>query len=127
MDIKDRFFQIRTALDLSQEKFGALIGLSKSSISNIEAGQRAITDRHILLLESQLNVNPSWLTDGEGDMFKTADKDDIEKLVEGTGLNNERKELLYLFLSLPPEDQKIVKKKMLELSLDRLNQDLENK
>ncbi|WP_107926546.1 helix-turn-helix domain-containing protein [Lysinibacillus parviboronicapiens] len=67
--MKDRLLKLRNELKLNQAEFGEKIGLSKASISALESGSRNITDRHIMLLSSEFNVNENWLRSGEGEMF----------------------------------------------------------
>lgn len=66
MSENERIKELRKSLKLSQEEFGEAIGLTKSSISNIEKGVRNVTDQHIKLLVSAFNVNDHWLRTGEG-------------------------------------------------------------
>lgn len=46
------FKEIRMEMRLSQEQFGKAIGLSKSSVSNIEKGFRKVTSKHEKLIEA---------------------------------------------------------------------------
>ena len=66
-----RIKSIRESLNLSQEEMGKAIGLTRSGISNIESGQRAVSERHVKLLHSAFNVNEHWLRTGEGEMFNS--------------------------------------------------------
>lgn len=68
-DINKRFKEIREFLGQSQEAFGDSIGLSKSGISNIEKGDRNVTNKHIKMLSLEHNVNEQWLRTGDGEMF----------------------------------------------------------
>lgn len=65
----ERIKELRKALKLSQESFGNAIGLTKSSISNVEKGVRNVTEQHIKLLSTAYNVSELWLRTGEGEMF----------------------------------------------------------
>lgn len=69
-EIKERIIQLRKQLNLSQEKFGKEIGLSKSGISNIENGTRTISDTHIKIICSTFGVSEEWLRTGK-DLAKT--------------------------------------------------------
>ena len=63
-DINLRVKEIRNKFQLSQEDFGNKLGLSKSSISNIENGTRNVTKKHIKLICTIFNINELWLTTG---------------------------------------------------------------
>lgn len=53
----------------------------KSSISEIESGKAPITERTIISICAQFNVNEEWLRTGKGDMFIIKDKK-FEELYE---------------------------------------------
>lgn len=76
-----RIKEIREALDLRQGEMGKAIGLTRSGISNIESGQRAVSERHIKLLRSAYNINEHWLRTGEGEMFNPV-KPSLDALAE---------------------------------------------
>ena len=78
-----RIKELRKALKKSQEDFGKILGLSKSGISEIEAGRRNVTEQHIIMLKncSDFNVNEKWLRTGEGEMFLPIEREtDIARL-----------------------------------------------
>lgn len=61
---------------LSQEAFGARIGVTGATISRLESGDRAVTDQNILSICREFNVNESWLRTGEGEMFVPRNRSD---------------------------------------------------
>lgn len=67
--MKNRFKQIRKALNLSQTEMGELLGKGLRAIQHYEKGERSIDNTVIILLEKAYNVNPIWLRTGEGKMF----------------------------------------------------------
>lgn len=78
-----RLKELRKALKKSQEDFGKILGLSKSGISEIEAGRRNVTEQHIIMLKncSDFNVNENWLRTGKGEMFLPIEREtDIARL-----------------------------------------------
>ena len=74
-----RFKELRKTLDLSQEEFGKILGLSKSGISEIESGRRNVTDQHLVILKNSKDlekpVNVEWLRTGKGEMFLPMDRE----------------------------------------------------
>ena len=80
--MKTRFKQIRSKLGLSQEEFGNKLGVTKSTISNIENGRFNITDTMIKLLCSEFRVNEDWLRTGAGGDENIFVPDDAQKYVE---------------------------------------------
>lgn len=73
--MKDRFKQIRKALNLSQTEMGELLGKGLRAIQHYEKGERSIDKTVIILLEKVYNVNSDWLINGTGSMF-LEEKDD---------------------------------------------------
>lgn len=106
--MNNRFKEIREKLGFSQEKFGEIIGLSKSGISNIESGQRNVTDKHIKLLCSELNINPDWLRTGEGEMFNESDEFSLDEYAKQNGMSDMDLKIIKGFLDLDPEVRKII-------------------
>ena len=72
----ERLKQLRTVLGLSQEAFGETVGVTKAAISRIESGINSLSDRMILSIVTQHNVNERWLRTGEGVMFIELSKDE---------------------------------------------------
>lgn len=72
--MNERIIQLRKFLNLSQTDFGKQIGISKSSISDIEIGRISISERTIISICSKFNVNEEWLKYGNGNMFLEYDK-----------------------------------------------------
>ena len=75
-----RIKELRKAMNLSQEKFGELLGITKSGVSDIESGRRKVTDQHVIMLTNN-GVSEEWLRTGKGNMFVPKSKnDEISKL-----------------------------------------------
>ena len=89
MTIGERLNYLReNEIKISQEEFGAIIGVSRFSISNYESGKRSLTDRVITDICREFSVNETWLRNGDGPMIrppKTIDNmimEEIAKLVK---------------------------------------------
>lgn len=77
--IGERIKKLRTSdeLNLTLEKFGERVGVTKTAISKIEKNERNTTDQMFKSICREFNVNPEWLRNGTGDMFLELDEDDI--------------------------------------------------
>lgn len=73
--MNDRIKELRKAMNLSQEKFGELLGITKSGVSDIESGRRKVTDQHVIMLANN-GVSEEWLRTGKGSMFVPKSKDE---------------------------------------------------
>lgn len=96
-----RIAEVRKAVNLTQEKFAAQLGLSRNFLWMIEKGDRVPSDRTISDICREFNVNEDWLRTGEGEMFNPQD----EKLAAFVG-------------SLVADDSEPFKRRMVELLAD---------
>lgn len=64
-----RIKEIRKTLKLNGENFGKRLGVTKTAISNIENGNRNVTEQMIKLICNEFNINEKWLRTGSGEMF----------------------------------------------------------
>lgn len=101
----ERIYQLRKELGYNQEKFGNIIGITKSAVSNWESGRRKIPDSSIKLICKEFNVDYIWLTTGQGEMFHQSD-DDVEAAIEDImhGENEFHKNLFKTFAKLGEEE-----------------------
>lgn len=76
----ERIKEIRKSLNLTLEKFGEKIGVTKTAISRIEKGERGCTEQMTKAICREFSVDYIWLTTGEGEMFVDSDDDFIEKI-----------------------------------------------
>lgn len=79
--MNERIKELRNALGLSGEKFGNQIGLTRATISNIENGNRNLTEQSILSICREFNVNEEWLRTGKGDMFSALSQLSLDDLM----------------------------------------------
>ena len=86
--IGSRIYKIRKHFNLSMEKFGKQIGISKGSINNIEKGTTNPSSQTINSICREFNVDYVWLTEGIGDdMFISIPDSKIDQLIEDYGLS----------------------------------------
>jgi len=71
-----RLKKIRNALHLTQEQFGAVLGISKQFYSNIETDRCVLNNEKLVLLYKDYNVNINFLLGGAGNLFN--DKNEID-------------------------------------------------
>lgn len=74
--MKDRIKQLRKELHLSQDEFGARLGVGKSALSRIESGVNNPSEQTIRLICQAFNIRRAWLESGEGPMRLPPDEDD---------------------------------------------------
>ena len=103
--MNERIREVRKHLNLTMEAFGSRIGVSKSTISNIENGNREATEHMIKSICREFGADYMWLTSGEGEMFVESDDeffDRIDRIMAGE--DEARKNLFKSLLYASDED-----------------------
>ena len=107
----ERVKAVRKALGLTLDKFGAKLGVGKSSISAIETGVNNLTDQMAKAICREFAVNYAWLTDELGEMFIEPDMEImgmIDRIM--TGENEFHKNCFRLLAKFTEEDLAAVKR-----------------
>jgi len=89
--MKERVLALRKVLKLNQKEFAQKLGMKRTTLSMIEVGDNALTDKNIKLVCMTFNVNENWLRTGKGEMFVSSPYE---------------KEFFDIYNGLPPEIQK---------------------
>ena len=108
-DINIRITELRKVLNLSMEKFGNQVGITKSSINAIEKGRNNPSEQTIMLICKAYNVSPLWIKEGIGDMFLDFPKTELDRIAQDFALNETDKLLIETFLESSENDRKAIK------------------
>ena len=101
----ERIKEVRNSLGLTLEKFGDRLGVTKVAISNIEKGNRNLTEQMTKSICREFGVDYMWLTTGEGEMFVETDDDFFERIDRiMAGENETRKNMFKALLYATDED-----------------------
>lgn len=101
----ERIKEVRNSLGLTLEKFGDRLGVTKVAISNIEKGNRNLTEQMTKSICREFSVDYIWLTTGDGEMFVDTDDDFIERIDRiMVGEDDVRKNLFKALLEASDED-----------------------
>lgn len=84
--MNERIKEVRSALGISAEKFGAKIGVTRSAISKMELGVCNVSEQSIISICREFNVNEEWLRNGSGEMFNTLSQDEELAYIVGQAL-----------------------------------------
>lgn len=102
--IGQRINVVRKKLNLTLEKFGEKIGISKVSVRAIEKGINNPSEQTIKLICSVYNVDYAWLTQGVGeDIFISIPESKIDQIMEDYGLTEKERPLIRGYLEAPEE------------------------
>lgn len=107
MEMFERVRELRkNHLKLSQEKFGAALGVNRDVIKNIELNLLVRPEQKeplIKLICKTFNVSYEWLTTGQGDMYVQTKQSFIEKLSAEYGLSFTAQKIVECYLNLDDE------------------------
>lgn len=111
MQISDRIRKLRKEhLKLSQEKFGAQLGVSRDVIKNLELNllaRPAQKEPLLKLICSTYGVDENWLRTGEGDMLIETNQTILSEIAEKYHADEEDLKILEIYLKLPAEQRKL--------------------
>lgn len=83
MTVNERIKEVRKESGLTMEKFGERIGVTKSTISNIENGNRNATEHMIKSICREFGYREEWLRDGtEPKQPERLDEDELAEYIE---------------------------------------------
>ncbi len=116
--MNERIRELRKSLNLTMEAFGERIGVSKSTISNIENGNREATEHMIKSICREFGADYMWLTSGEGEMFVESDDDFFEKIDRIMAGENETRKNMFKALLYASDDDIEALARIIELFLN---------
>ena len=105
MTANERVRELRKVLNLSQTKFGEKLGVSKDVIVNIELERVDLKELMLNLICKTFNVNPLWLSEGNGDMFIETPQIIIDDLANEFNLNDTEKKIISNFVNLSESER----------------------
>lgn len=112
--MNERIKELRRHLNLTQEEFGAKIGIKKSAISQLESGKSTPSAQTVSMMCDKFGVNREWLVTGSGPMFRPRTKEEqLGDLFREVALDPDdafRKKIFLGLAKLDPEDWKLVEK-----------------
>lgn len=103
-----RIVELRNKLNLSQDKFGETLGVTRTAVCAWENGRRGVSEQTIISICREFNVNRAWLVEGMGDMFTNIPETVLDELAIQFSLSDEERELVAYFCKLPKEQKNAV-------------------
>ena len=105
--VKDRIGLVRKKINLPQREFAERLNLTRNFVSLLENGDRVPSDRTIMDICREFDVNEHWLRTGEGQMFNELTREEeLTRFFAKTLRNPESKTmraLIYTLAQLPDE------------------------
>lgn len=123
MNEGDRIKKIRIALNLTLEQFGIKVGVTKAAMSNIEKGNRNVTEQMRKAICREFNVNYDYLIYGEGEIFSDLPQTILDELCRQYSMDDFDRQLVALYLEMTEDERGLLKQKIRELFLKMENGD----
>lgn len=89
---------------MNQAEFASKFGVTPSTISRIENGERVPSKQLIISICRELGISRHWLETGEGDMMDTSVEQDIELLTRAMECGSGAKKQLIRIVAAMPDD-----------------------
>ena len=132
MTLNERVREVRKSTGLTLEKFAIRLGVTKAAISNIENGNRNVSEQLIKSICREYSVDETWLRTGNGDKMFMLELDEDTMLVESllNDVDNPVYELIKKFMKLynsfGPTERAVLEKLALGLLEEQNNKKAEN-
>lgn len=111
--MKKRIKELRDEKGLSQEKFGNLVGVTRSHIASMENGKALASKRVVKDIAKACNVNEEWLEFGTGPKEKQMTQADELAYLMGmfvTDGDEFKTKIIKAMLMLEDEDWRFIEK-----------------
>ncbi len=130
MSINQRLNELRKSIKLTQSDFGSRIGIKHNTVGQMESGDRTITDRTIMGICKEFNVNEEWFRTGEGDMYnKVTTQSQLDDLSIELNLSTVCDSILNAYSKMDEKQQKTIDSFLNEViigALKKSNSDIDD-
>lgn len=119
MNENDRVKDVRKQAGLTQDEFGAKLGIQKSAVSKIERGENAVSDQVRLMICQSFDIREEWLRTGEGEKFAPKrTTDELERFFSKVTFETPgfRRVFLTMLSRLSDKEWDIIEQKAAELA-----------
>lgn len=105
----ERVKEVRKVLNLTLDKFGEKLGVTKQTVSRIENGVNNLTDQMAKSICREYNVNYDYIMNGTGKMFSDFPQTVLEELCVQYDLDWLDKQIVEIYITLPKQLRDSVK------------------
>ena len=118
--LNERLKLLRKELHITLDQFGERVGVTKSAISNIENGNRSLTEQMIKSICREFDVDEEWLRNGTGSMFieRTRDEEIANFIgtIQSVDDDSFMKKFISMLAKLDESEWKLLEKMALRLT-----------
>ena len=123
-----RVLKVRKHYKLSQQAFGAKLGVNNTAISKIEKGENNLTEQMLLAICREFRVNEDWLRTGEGrddNMLELYNSENLKALAKEYSLDPLSKSILQVYVDLEKPERNNINEFIKKLSRQVLDGDIQ--
>ena len=107
--IGSRIKALRNTLEMTQKEFGNKIAVAQTYLSQMEKGDRDVTEKILLLICNLFPVNENWLRTGQGTMLLETKDSFIDTLMQKYSLDELDKRMIQCYLDLTQNQRAVIK------------------
>lgn len=107
--IGSRIKALRNSLKMTQKEFGNKIAVAQTYLSQMEKGDRDVTEKILLLICNLFPVNENWLRTGQGTMLLETKDSFIDTLMQKYSLDELDKKMIQCYLDLTQSQRTVIK------------------
>ena len=108
MSVGERIKQVRKEAGLTLRAFGAQIGISNGSVSQIEHGVINPSAQTIKSICREFRINETWLRTGEGEKDVASPAFSLDEYARQYGVSELETEFIRLYLELPADTRRTI-------------------
>lgn len=107
--LNERIGYIIEHLGMTKTAFAEHLNVSQAFVSQLCSGVKQPSERTLLDICREYNVNYLWLTEGKGDMFTSTPESVVEELAEDFKLDDIDKKIIENYLKLSDSQRAVIK------------------
>lgn len=111
MTENERVKIVRKKQEMTMETFGSILGVTRTAISNIESGNRNVTDQMRKSICREFNISEEWFKTGQGDMnIQMPEEDEYMKAATRLSIDNDKDAMdaVIKYWKLDPSSKKAI-------------------
>lgn len=116
MTINERVKKLRKGLNLTQTEFGKKLTIAQTYLSQIEKGERDVTEKIFKIICFEFNVNENWLRTGQGEMFNQSETFSLDKYAADHHLTPLELDIVREYMSMDEDTRKIIMNKIMSVA-----------
>ena len=107
--LSGRISYLIESLGMKKTAFAERLNVSQAFVSQLCSGVKQPSERTLLDICREYNVNYLWLAEGKGDMFTSTPETSVDELAEDYKLDDIDKKIIEKYLELSDQQRAVIK------------------